>query len=312
MSTQMVRRALAGFTLALAPIAVGGVWLAVRHDLPDPMATHWGFGGEADGFSRPGPFVAIITAATAAAAVLGVVLLVADRHRSSVRMMAGVIGWVAWLLAAAGVSSMLVARGVGDAHDVRSGWGVMTATIAVAATGAVLAYWLVPLAAERDTAAVPAATYDLKPGERAVWIGTARSAPLLLTAVALAVAAAGLLLYSVMWAGVALLVALPMVWTHSISVRIDNDAVTAHFGPLGWPEVRTPISRIRTASVQDIDPLRWGGWGYRISRRGTALVVRRGPGLVLTRTTGSDLAITVDAPEQGAELINALLARSNC
>jgi len=73
------------------------------------------------------------------------------------------------------------------------------------------------------------------------------------------------------------------------------------------PRLRRATAEV--LSAEEIDPLGWGGWGVRLSRRGTAHVVRRGPGLVLGRRGGSELAITVDDPDGAAELVAALQRR---
>ncbi len=92
-------------------------------------------------------------------------------------------------------------------------------------------------------------------------------------------------------------------------MRVDRAGVAAHFGPVGWPAFRTQLERIEAVEARQISPMQWGGWGFRIGPRGTALVVRRGPGLVIARRGASDLAITVDDADQAAELLNALLVR---
>ena len=54
----------------------------------------------------------------------------------------------------------------------------------------------------------------------------------------------------------------------------------------------------------------WGGWGYRIMPDRSAVVLRSGPGLVVTSTSGKQFAITIDDPEEPAALLQALAARA--
>jgi len=306
----MTRRLLASLTLLLAPVALAVVWLAVHADLPDPIARHWDLHGRPNGFSSPGPYVGWTLAVTGLTAVLGIAVVVVGRRLSGVRVLAGILGGAAWLIAASTVDTLLSARGVADPHDIRSGGWHTALVLAVALAAGLLAGWLAPPGESRLAGAIPPPSYRLAEGERAVWVGSASSPALLW--LGLAVTAAGavvLLLAGWLWA-IAILVAGPAVAAvHRVDVRIDSDGVLARFGALPWPVVRTPIGRIGGARAEQIEPMRWGGWGYRLSARGTALVVRRGPGLVIARTSGSDLAITVDRPEPAADLINALVAR---
>lgn len=307
MSTTM-RRSLAGLLLLAAPLAVLLTWLAVRAELPDPIATHWSFGGQADGFSRPGPFVVGIALATLIGAGLGIAVMTVDRRRAGVRPMVTMIGWTTWVVAAAALTSMLVARGLSDPKNAQAGWLVMLLTLLGPSLIALGLWWLLPAGptAVRATQSVEP-RYRLAEGERATWVGSASSPGLLLAAAALTVSGAVLVVVVDWWGVVLLVTAFLLAWTHSLTVRVDNDSVTAHFGPWAWPASRTPIERIEAAVVEEIEPMKWGGWGYRLSTRGTALVVRRGPGLVISRRGRSDLALTVDRPEAGAELINALV-----
>lgn len=307
MSTTM-RRSLAGLLLLAAPLAVLLTWWAVRADLPDPIATHWSLGGQPDGFSRVGPFVLGITLGALVGAVLGLAMLLVDRPRAGARPLVTMIGWTTWVVATAALSSMLVARGLVEAKDAEAGWSVMLFTLLVPSVIAVALWWLLPAGPPVARAMqVPEPSYRLAEGERATWVGTASSRGLLIAAAVLTVVGAVLIVAVNWWGGVVLAAAFLLGWLHSLTVRVDNDSVTAHFGPWAWPASRTPIERIEAAAVEEVDPLKWGGWGYRLSTRGAALVVRRGPGLVLSRRGGSDLALTVDRPEGAAELINALV-----
>jgi hypothetical protein len=105
------------------------------------------------------------------------------------------------------------------------------------------------------------------------------------------------------------LVALGLFWAHVISVRVDDRGVTVAWGPARWPRLTVPVEDLAAARSEQIEPLRWGGWGLRRTLRGTAAITRRGPGLVLERRGRTPLAVTVDAPETAADLVNALVER---
>jgi len=304
-----LRRAGAGVLLLLAPMAILLCWLLVHDELPRRLATHFGLDGTPDGYSSPGPFTLVFGIVTAILAGLGIAGLVLARRQAVVRVAVALAGWMAWLFAAIVVSVLWPQRGIADGI-VHLRWFGSLLPIGIACVLGLAIHGLVPPGESALSSTVPArASYTLKPGERATWVGRARSRAFLVIGVVVALLGA----VAVVWLGpVALFAAfigLIIGWTSEILVRVDDRGVSAHFGPVGWPSFRTPLARIEAADAQLIEPMQWGGWGFRFGRRGTALVVRRGPGLVLSRRGASDLAITVDGAEQAAELVNALLAR---
>jgi hypothetical protein len=122
---------------------------------------------------------------------------------------------------------------------------------------------------------------------------------------ALAAVAAGWLLV-----GSAVAVALAVITASSVRVTASERGLQIAFGPFGVPSNRLPLERIERAEAADIEPLRWGGWGYRWAGPGrSAVVVRRGPGLVIDLRGGRRFAVTVDEPAPAAGLVNDLLRR---
>ncbi|MEV0717181.1 hypothetical protein [Asanoa sp. NPDC050611] len=95
-----------------------------------------------------------------------------------------------------------------------------------------------------------------------------------------------------------------------VRVSVDRRGLRLTAGLLRLPFKRIPLDRIARAYVQDIDPLRWGGWGYRFMLPGrSAFVTRSGPGLVVELTNGHQFAVTVRDPRTPAALLNALRQR---
>ncbi|MDH2414933.1 DUF1648 domain-containing protein [Nocardioides sp. CER19] len=312
-------RALAAATvLAVAPTALLVVWLVVRDDLPARLATHFGLDGTPSAFQPAGVFVGWILPLTAVIAAAGVVVVTRLRAPGT-PVLAGVLGYLAWLFAAVGADTLLSARGVADPGDIRSGAGHILALVAVGAAAGLLVWRLTPLGPRPDTTGERPPAVPVAPGERVVWLGSATST--VAGRIAGALALGGIVLLALSWfvpsdafvllalvGGTLLLVALAVGWCRCVHVRVDNDGVVARLGGLPWPAFATPMERIEGASVEMIEPLRWGGWGYRLGPRGSAIVVRRGPGIVLRRTGRSDLAITVDDAETAAALVDGLVA----
>jgi hypothetical protein len=112
-----------------------------------------------------------------------------------------------------------------------------------------------------------------------------------------------MLLLAVVPVGVALLFG-------RVRVTADRRGLRLVSGLLGVTMKRIPLDAIDSARAEEIVPLQWGGWGYRIMPGRSALVLRGGPGLVLTLTDGRRFAVTVDRPEEPAALLLALRARA--
>lgn len=154
---------------------------------------------------------------------------------------------------------------------------------------------------------------ELGEGEQAVWSATLLNRWMLALGAALAVAgfAVGLLADWVL--AIALLAAsVVLLLFGAIRVSVDRGGLHVHYGVLGWPRSFVAIDRIEAATVVDVRPARWGGWGYRGSlklARRAAVVVRRGPGLRLDLRGGRAFVVTIDEPETPAALLNAEVAR---
>ena len=58
-----------------------------------------------------------------------------------------------------------------------------------------------------------------------------------------------------------------------------------------------------------VDPMKWGGWGYRWIpwAKASAAVIRKGPGIELLLKDGRRFAVTVEDAVTGAQTISAQL-----
>ncbi|AEW93147.1 lipoprotein [Streptantibioticus cattleyicolor NRRL 8057 = DSM 46488] len=102
-----------------------------------------------------------------------------------------------------------------------------------------------------------------------------------------------------------------LAFTH-VRVRVDRECLEVRCGHIGVPRRRIPLEDVASAQmVPWISPCGWGGWGYRWRPGlGTAVVVRRGPGLVLDLGEGRRFTITVDDPEGAVTAIRDRLRSS--
>ena len=68
-----------------------------------------------------------------------------------------------------------------------------------------------------------------------------------------------------------------------VAVKVDEECLEVRCGHIGLPRRRIPLSQVAGADFAPcVTPRQWGGWGYRWRpEKGTAVVVRRGEGVVL-------------------------------
>ncbi|WP_377272555.1 hypothetical protein [Peterkaempfera sp. SMS 1(5)a] len=104
-----------------------------------------------------------------------------------------------------------------------------------------------------------------------------------------------------------LLLAGTLAFVH-VRVKIDRDALEVRCGHMGLPRRRIPLTEVVDASYQPCTPMHWGGWGYRYRQsHGAAVVVRKGPALVLELGGGRRFTVTVDDAEAAVTVLRSLL-----
>lgn len=105
-------------------------------------------------------------------------------------------------------------------------------------------------------------------------------------------------------------VTLSLVMFSRIRIRIDAHGLSVRSALLGLPLRIVPLSDIVEAHADYLEPLRWGGWGYRVTRGRSAVILRAGPGLVVTRRNGRLFAVSMTAPDVPAALLESLRTRA--
>lgn len=304
----IARRLLSTAILVLAPVLVAAAALALGDTVPDPLPTHWNTRGEVDDTSAFGTFTAIILVITSLLAVVGIVVTWRARTRTTSAVVA-MPGWLAWLFALLYGATLVVSDGAARAESVDLPWWVVLAVLVGSGLAWLALHRLLP--PHEQSAVRPGfTTMSLADDERAVWVGSARSAAMGWLGAGLAVTGAVLLFLEPVLGAGTLFVGVLVWWLHQLTVRVDDEGVRAGWGPLRWPGRSIALADIASAEAEEVEPMKWGGWGYRVSGRGTGLVVRRGPGIVLHRVSGGDVAITVDGADEAVSLVNALVRRA--
>ncbi|MFF2652573.1 hypothetical protein [Streptomyces sp. NPDC058045] len=96
-----------------------------------------------------------------------------------------------------------------------------------------------------------------------------------------------------------------------VAVRVDRECLEVRCGHIGLPRRRILLAHVVDADFAPrVTPRQWGGWGYRWRpEKGTAVVVRRGEGMVLVLGDGHKFTVTVDNAETAVRIIRSRLAR---
>lgn len=300
------RRVLTTLLLLLAPVVAVTAALLLRDSVPERVPTHWGTDGVDDtaAFTTYTAIIVVVVGLLALGAVVAT-WLTRSRPAAAATSMAG---WLAWLFALVYLSTLVVARGAEDPYAVDLPWWLVALVLAGSGVAWLGMYALLPPHPDRLRGPVP--TLALGDDERVVWVGTARSRPMAWLGVGVFVVGAALVLVEPVVGLLTLPLGVLLWWLHVVTVRVDERGVRAGWGLARWPGRFVALGDVDSAEAQRIEPLEWGGWGHRLSPRGTALVVRRGEGLVLHRVGKGDLAVTVDGADEAAALVNGLVRRA--
>ncbi|GAA2621543.1 hypothetical protein [Streptomyces axinellae] len=94
-----------------------------------------------------------------------------------------------------------------------------------------------------------------------------------------------------------------------VQVKVEGDTLEVRCGHAGLPRRRIQLCDIVEADhAPSVTPRHWGGWGYRWRpEKGTAVIVRRGEGLVLRLGDGRVFTVTVDDAEAAVRHIRSRL-----
>ncbi|MEZ4323833.1 MAG: DUF1648 domain-containing protein [Polyangiales bacterium] len=301
--------------LAVLPLGLGLYWAP---DLPEPMASRWDLAGAPLGRTSQLTFLAIMSALALPGALLVAWAGLARSARRWVRVaLAGFGAFNAMPLGALSIVATSMQRGVASWRDGHGpSWVVL---VAIMIGSAVLAALLAALAngwpedARHTQSRAPiAASVGLGADEHAVWSRRISNRWLYLFAAPLFVMAAGLGRTEPLAAAATAALGLLCVETATCLVTVDRRGLSMRWGTSGlWRHV-IPLGDILRAGSIHVQPIVWGGWGYRGSlfiMKRAAMVMRGGPGVHLELTGGREFALTVNDPETAAGLINDLVAR---
>ncbi len=308
-------RTVLGLFIPVPVAAIGLVpYLAYRSDLPDRIASHFGFSGRADGSMAPEVFLAVF-GGLMAVGLAGCVTVALIRRRLQ-PMVAPSVSSVGAFLGSISAGILAIGqRGLEQWQDATISPGTLVPWVGGSLIVAGLAAWVassLPFDEGSKTEAPPAAM-ELAPGERVFWSATLSARWPLVLGLAILLVGLVLLLITELWIGLVMLgISILMSFFGRIRVTADQSGLVVRYGFLGWPRRSIPIRRIASVRAVDIRPTEWGGWGYRGSlaiMRRAAVVLRAGPGIRLDLRGGKVFAVTIDDPDDPVRLLNAEISR---
>jgi hypothetical protein len=307
-----------------AAVAILGLAIAVaftwRHDLPDPIATHWGANGQIDDFGSFAGTVFGIPLGLGLPLSLGMAAIgwFVGNAATSRRLSAGLTTGTATFISGVVLGVLWVQRGLADAHEAGSlNWPMLVSLAAALAVGvgtACLVRGDPPLPA-RDPVAEGAAQVPLAQSERAIWFQRISMGKTLTFGITGFCAGMGVIMALITreWFVLVMFGLIPLVVVSfsSATVRVDAAGLTIR-GLFGWPKVTVPADEILVARVENLSAFsQYGGWGFRVNAKGTVGVIfRSGDAIIVERTGERRVAVTVDDAATGAALLNTYAARS--
>ena len=311
-SAERARRVLAGASLCVPVLVVIISWWAWRDRLPAELASHWSGSGPADDAMAAGALLALNLAMTGVPAVAGVAISfwpgISARARRGAFFLLGVFGGMGaatWLLSA-GLTIQ-----VGDPYEVVLGpWFILSLVSA--------GYGLIPFSISpkpRLEATDVLKRFEFAPSEAGAWSQTITGTVFVWATIGLTVL--GSVIYGPAVVAGRITDGLCGMITMAVAILLTASfirlRVTADWRGLRVVSAlfRIPLKRIRLDTIDVIEaaelrPAEWGGWGYRIMPGRSALILRKGPGLIVTTTNQKQFAISLDDPETPAALLATL------
>jgi hypothetical protein len=306
------------FALAIVGVALQLAWLP---ELPETIATHWGFGGTPDSFGPAWSMPLLLgVLGVLVPALFGGILARTVRPEgptATQKVLAVASLFVVTLLSIIVTSSVAIQRGLPVGTATTTILPTFGVAVGVSLVLAAAGWFFLPRSVSGKSPTAPAAPLPVAPGEVVVWVGHARFATWVIILLSGVVAVATAIVAFVIalrgaWplAIVPVILALSILGTASWRVRVDSDGLTVR-PTLGWPQYRVALRDVETAATTNVVPLgEFGGFGIRwgLGKR-LGIITRGGEALEVQRRDGRAIVVTVDDAATAAGLLTALAAR---
>ncbi|MEY3697335.1 MAG: hypothetical protein RJA41_985 [Actinomycetota bacterium] len=96
-----------------------------------------------------------------------------------------------------------------------------------------------------------------------------------------------------------------------LNVEVREDGFYIRYGYWIYPVQKIDWQNVASVRTLHVEPVQWGGWGYRWVpwKKATAAVMRRGPGLRFDFANGKVFVITIDDAQTALAAIRSVLDR---
>lgn len=299
--SRRARACAATFLITVMPlmIAVGAtVWW---EELPAVMARQWSAGEVVAVIATP---VLLICALTVS--VIGAVVATYNTIRLFRTGRSG--SYLGASMAAALPAGLWVSLGgAAAAADGALGWW-WVATIAAAG------YAFIPplIAPAGGSRILEAAPLSVAPGDTVAWTSSVTSPVAMWTIVGVLAMTVSLGVSELVtdgdrttafaWLGAGILVTVPLAALFArLRVSVDSRGVTVRSGVGSLTLRHVPLDQVQTARAEWVEPARWGGAGYRLGSRGSALITGSGPVLTLALSDGTEFSVSLRSPADAAD-----------
>lgn len=91
-----------------------------------------------------------------------------------------------------------------------------------------------------------------------------------------------------------------------VRVVVDEHQVRVACGPWGHPRWSRRRDELELVEATTLSAARWGGWGWRWSGRGTAVLLCSGPALRLVPRDGRPFRVSLDDPGRAVAALEPL------
>jgi len=312
----MNRRSVA--TVVLPAIAIIGALLlfaSFQDRLPDQVATHWGVNGTADRFmakeSLPVFFAGF---SVIMGGLFSVMAFTVRRSMIGMRFLRAMpLALVSFILSL-GLTLTGIQLDGGDANTL-PGWAIPL-TLLIGVAGWLVAAWIAgpDEAVPSTTAPGPAgaARVNLAEGSTAVWSGQTPVANVIPVLASLLIVLALVLGWFAGWFILAILlpVAALLVGSSMYRITVGPNGLRVAGLLFGLPRIRVPLEQMAGAEPGTVNAWSFGGWGLRMGANGeSAVITRSGPALIVHRTDGAALRVSLDNPEEVAAVLTTLMDR---
>lgn len=296
-----VRASLATALVASTPLLVVVTAITWWPQLPEVMPRQWSNGEVVAVISTP----MLLTCALA----VGVIGAVVATYNTIRLFRTGRNGsYLGASMSAALPTGLWVSlAGAASTHFAEIGWWWL-ATI-LAAAYALLAPLIAPAGGSRIVEAAP---LSVTPGDTVAWASSFSSPVAMWTivgtlAISVTIGVSELVtggdrIAALAWLGAGLLITIPVAALFTrVRVFVDARGVIVRSGVGNITLCHVPLEQVQTARAEWVEPARWGGTGYRVGSKGSALITGSGPVLALELSDGSEFSVSLRSPADAAD-----------